>query len=219
MNLLRYFGDKNLSLKNLKHSHEIEISSFEIKTKRIVLARQVHGGKIRLVTEKHTGAGIIKRSIAGVDGLITNNKNIFLCIKTADCIPIFLWDEVKEVVSALHSGRAGVESNIAVKAIRIMQKKFGCKIADIHAEFGPSICTNCYPVDLDTFNKFVRQTNVEQVFPHLDLKKVILSNLHDIGIQEVNILDQSICTKEDGNYFSYREDQTLQRQISIIGMK
>jgi purine-nucleoside/S-methyl-5'-thioadenosine phosphorylase / adenosine deaminase len=219
MKLLHFFGDKNLSLYNLKHSHEIDIDSFSVKTRSVVLAKQIHSDKIKIITEKLAGSGIIKPSIKGVDGLITNQENLFLCIKTADCVPILLYDLKKKVIAALHSGRIGTEKSIVGKAIKIMKRRFGCKIDSIHAELGPAICSQCYNVGRKIFDDFVRKTGVEQIYPNLDLKKVIISNLLEARISENQIINHEICTKSEANYFSYRENRTTQRQISIIGMK
>jgi len=218
MKLVHFFGNRFLSLDNLKHSHIIEIDSIDIKTNRIILVKQIHSNKIKVVTEKWAGSGIIKQSIKGVDGLITSRKNLFLCIKTADCVPIFLYDPFKEVVAAVHSGRIGTEKNIVEKAIKKMKRKYDCKPDNIQAELGPAICGNCYPVDKQTFDNFVHKTGIEQTFPNLDLKKVIIANLFDAGIPEDNIKNHDICTKTNADYFSYRENNTKQRQISIIGM-
>jgi len=218
MKLVHFFGNRFLSLDNLKHSYIIEIDSMDIKTKRVVLAKQIHSDKIKVVTEKQAGSGIIKPSIKGADGLMTNQKNLFLCIKTADCIPIFLYDPCKEVIAALHSGRIGTEKNIVGKAIKKMKRKYDCKPGNIQAELGPAICGKNYQVDKQTFDNFVHKTGIEQTFPNLDLKKVIIANLFDAGIPEDNIKNHDICTKTNADYFSYRENNTKQRQISIIGM-
>lgn len=219
MKLIRFFGDHNFSLYNLKRSHEIEIDSNNIKTKRMVLAKQIHSDRIRFVVEKHAGSGIIKPSIAGVDGLITNQKNIFLCIKTADCVPIFLWDTHKKVIAALHAGRLGTEKNIVAKALIKMKRHYGCNIGNIKVELGPAVCGSCYDVGHRIFDAFVRKTGVEQKYPYLDLKKVIISHLLEAGIPEENILDHAVCTKDDNEFYSFRKDRTQQRQISLIGMK
>jgi len=218
MKIIKFFGDENLSLKNLKHSSEITIDFTDIKTNRVVLAKQIHSNKLKLVTEKHAGAGISKRAIIFADGLITYQKNLFLGIKTADCIPILIWDRRKEIIAAVHSGRKGVELKIAEKTVKLLHAKYGCNYKDIELELGPSICSKCYSVDQKTFNKFVHSTKLDQNFPYLDLKKVVLHNLKQTGIPEENIKVHDVCTKEDKNFFSYRKNNTKQRQISLIGM-
>jgi purine-nucleoside/S-methyl-5'-thioadenosine phosphorylase / adenosine deaminase len=215
---VRFFGDNKLSLQKLLNSESIIIDKTTISTNRLILVYQIHSANIKIVTENDCGAGVITQPIHGFDGLITNQKDVFLCIKTADCIPIFLWDKQKEIVASLHSGRTGTEQDIAGKAVEIMMDNFSCDPKDICVEIGPAICGKCYPVNQTTFNEFVQKTGVDQTFPNLDLKKVVISNMLEIGILHENIFNHNICTKEDVSYFSYRENQTTERQISIIGM-
>lgn len=71
------------------------------RLKNIVTGEQIHGDKIKVVTSKNP------KTIPKTDGLITNRKNIFLAIFTADCVPVFLYDFKKEVVGLIHAGWKG----------------------------------------------------------------------------------------------------------------
>jgi len=215
---IRSFGDNKLSLGKLHSSESVKIDGKAISTNRLILVDQIHSANIKVVSETDCGAGIIAEPIPGFDGLVTDQRDVYLCIKTADCIPIFLWDDERKIISALHSGRAGTEQNIAGKAVEIMKNKFRCDPRNIRVELGPAICGRCYPVDKNTFDNFVLETGIEQTQPNLNLKKVIISNLLEMGIRSNNIFDHQICTKENKNYYSFREDQTKERQVSIIGM-
>lgn len=218
MKIIRKFGDRKFDLDLLKNSQSVEVNKLSIPSNQIFLMEQIHSDRIKIVDEKDLHINRILQPIQGVDGLITNVPNIFLAVKTADCIPLLILDETKNVIAVLHSGRKGTELNIAGKAVKIMEDKFGCKVENIKVEKGPAICGNCYPVDQKTFNEFVSRTEVKQAFPKLDLKKVVTTKLKEIGILEDNIFDHQICTKEDSRYFSYRENRTKGRQISVIGM-
>ena len=218
MKIIKKFGEKNFDLELLKNSESIKINEFLFPTNRMILMEQVHSDQIKIIEENDLKTNRISQPIPGVDGLITNVPNIFFAVKTADCIPILLWDETKNVIAALHSGRKGTELNIVGKAVKILVQTYNCNVADIKVELGPAICGNCYPVDKNTFDEFVDKTEVEQTFPKLDLKKVLKIKLKEIGILEENIFDQQICTKEDSSYFSYRENKATERQISVMGM-
>lgn len=217
MKIIRKFGDRNFDLDFLKSSQTIDIEGFSVFQNRIILMEQIHSGSIKLIAKDDLEINRISRPIAAVDGLITAERGIFLAVKTADCVPVFLWDDRKSVIAALHSGRLGTEQNIAGKAVKYLVNDFGCRRADIKAELGPAICGKCYPVDEKTFKNFVVETEVEQNFPNLDLKKVIVRQLLAGGILPANINDRKVCTKEDEKYFSYRQDQSVKRQISVIG--
>src|SRR3989344_4572376 len=55
---------------------------------KTISAGLVHGNGVEIVDENS------EKIIKGVDGLITNNKNLFLTIATADCLPIYFYDPV-----------------------------------------------------------------------------------------------------------------------------
>ncbi|MCF7793712.1 MAG: peptidoglycan editing factor PgeF [Candidatus Cloacimonetes bacterium] len=218
MKIIKKFGDKNFDLELLKNSDSIKIADLSIPTNRIILMEQVHSDRIEIIEENEFDDIQISKPITGVDGLITNVPDVFLAVKTADCIPILVWDETKNVIAALHSGRKGTELNIAEKAVQIFVNKFNSDPTDIRVEIGPAVCGKCYPVDQKTFDEFVSKTEVEQIFPKLDLKKVVKTKLQKAGILRENIFNHDICTKEDSSYFSFRENGTTGRQISVIGM-
>ena len=43
-------------------------------------------------------------ALDGVDALSTSLNDVCICVRTADCIPILLWDDTTHVVSAVHAG-------------------------------------------------------------------------------------------------------------------
>ena len=54
------------------------------------------------------------------DAMITTKKNIPLVIKTADCIPILLYDKENKVLALVHSGWKGTLNNIVGKTVSKM---------------------------------------------------------------------------------------------------
>ena len=43
----------------------------------------------------------------GVDAVITSEKNCCICVSTADCVPILLYDRTHQVIAAVHDGWRG----------------------------------------------------------------------------------------------------------------
>ncbi|HPR18216.1 MAG TPA: peptidoglycan editing factor PgeF [Candidatus Cloacimonadota bacterium] len=210
--IVKKFGDKNLSLTKLQNTGTIRLDNLLIPSQNVVWMEQVHSDLVRIVSAENYGT----IPLPGTDGMITTAKNVFLAIKTADCIPVFIWDEKREIVAALHSGRTGTLLNITGKAVTIMQTEFGCQPSELQVELGPAICEKCYELDRRNFADFVAKTGIGQNFPFLDLKKVVKAKLLEKGVCQIT--DQNICTKENPAYFSYRRNGTDQRQISLIGM-
>ena len=70
----------------------------------LILLNQVHSNVV------HTISKISKKKLKG-DSLITNKKGIALGILTADCAPVFIYDPVNNLISALHAGWKGHTKN------------------------------------------------------------------------------------------------------------
>jgi copper oxidase (laccase) domain-containing protein len=57
---------------------------------------------------------MIDEKIIG-DAVITDLKGIAIGVKTADCVPILLYDRSKNLIAAVHSGWRGTSKNMLVK--------------------------------------------------------------------------------------------------------
>ena len=49
--------------------------------------------------------------------------------------------------------------------------------------------------------------------------KVIIVQLKENKILQKNITHYNICSYDNENYFSYRRNYTLERQVSLIGVR
>ncbi len=209
--ILLFFGGTDYEYSEIVSRKELIIWDEVVATNRLVFAEQVHGNSIANVNEL-----LPERIIEAVDGMITNVKGIVLAIKTADCIPVFLYDKEKKVIAALHAGRSGIELNIIGKCLKLMKEKYKTDESSVIAFLGPAISKKNYPVSKEVFDKFVDLTGSEseQEYPCLDLKSVAIEQLS--GVSE--IYDEDICTFDDESFFSYRRDKTQKRNCSFIGL-
>ena len=155
------FSSMNLSFQRGDDRDKVEenykriCNVLNMNHKNVVLSNQVHDTKIKLVTKEDAGKGMIKESdIIGIDGLITKEKDIPLVTFYADCVPLFFYDPVKEVIAAAHSGWRGTKEKIGKKMVETMEEEFGCKKEDVVVVIGPSICQDCYEVSEDVVLEF-----------------------------------------------------------------
>lgn len=181
----------------------------------MVFSNQVHDNKIRVVTEEDRGKGIIKQSdIIGFDGLATNKRKVALVTFYADCVPVFLFDPVKTVISIAHSGWRGTVKEISKEAVRKMNDAFSCDPKDILAAIGPSIGSCCFEVgdevyeefesNIDWSTKYCERKNGKWYF---DLPAIIKNSLLNEGVKGENIVLSGICTKCNKDlFFSHRGD-------------
>ena len=68
-----------------------------------------------------------------------------ISVLTADCSPILIYDDKREIIAAIHAGWKGAYKDIINKVIKFMIKK-GCELSDMTAVIGPSISLKNYEV-------------------------------------------------------------------------
>ena len=147
-------GDPERTLENFRRA----AATFHVTPDRVVLSDQVHGDRIRVVTEADAGKGVTReKDYEGIDALVTNEPELLLTVVTADCVPILFADPEKRVIAAAHSGWRGTAKRIGEKTVRKMTEVFGCAPEDITAVIGPSICRDCYEVGADVAEVFQEQ--------------------------------------------------------------
>ncbi|WP_052670484.1 peptidoglycan editing factor PgeF [Draconibacterium sediminis] len=83
--------------------------------------------------------------ISETDALVTNQVGLCLCVQTADCVPVLLFDPEAKVIAAVHAGWRGTVGGIAEKAISKMTN-YGASAKNIVAAIGPSISPEIYEV-------------------------------------------------------------------------
>lgn len=175
-----------------------------------VFQYQMHTNNIKYVTTKQCGMGLKNEetSIPNNDGLITDKKNVILCVIVADCTPVYLYDTEHKVIALLHSGRKGTEQNIVKNAINFMKTEFQTNPRQILSILGPSIYPNHYQINREIAKKFnwIGCKKIENRI-YLDIKFNIKKQLKNAGVTDIHSID--ICTYEDENFYSYRQQGKL----------
>lgn len=198
-----------------------------------VLSAQTHTTNILQVTEQDRGCGIERpRPYTDVDGLVTNVRGIGLVTFYADCIPIFFFDPVRQVVAAAHAGWKGTAHKIGAAMVEKMGSAYGCEPADILVGIGPGICEDCYQVSEDVKKQFDISYNdviINRIIKPgqeagkymLDLKFANQLQLVESGIPLKNIEISEYCTKCRSDLFFSHRAMGDQRgsQIGLIGLQ
>lgn len=182
----------------------------------VVTGHQVHGTRIAVITDP----GIGREDLDGYDALVTNLKGCAIGVRTADCIPVLLYDPNNEVVAAIHSGWKGTLNRISQKTIFKMKELFGTVPADLRAVIGPGICRKCFQVGEEVVNYFKGNgIDIEPIYfwdgpkkegmkggHHLDLIEENRLLLVESGVHADNIQVSGICTYEDMRFYSARRE-------------
>jgi YfiH family protein len=162
------------------------------------------------------------------DAMITDRPGIFLIIQTADCLPVFVVDEERRAIAAVHCGWRGTAKRVLQKCVETMRSSFGCAPDALLVALGPCIAATCYEVGEDVLMEFIRAGFPEDLFqPHpeserkydLDLEKANRIQLTELGVSGANIHSVQLCTHCDDSLLSYRRDRTTtNRLLNFIGL-
>ncbi|MCI8331635.1 MAG: peptidoglycan editing factor PgeF [Clostridiales bacterium] len=131
--------DEQTVLENLR----IFCGALSIRPETIVSAKQIHSSLVYEVGPSDVGLGRFE-----ADGFVTKAKNVALCIKIADCVPVLFHDPVSQVIGACHAGWRGTAAGIAPITVEHMCR-LGAKQENIQAAIGPCIHSCCYEVSED----------------------------------------------------------------------
>jgi len=149
------------------------------------------------------------------DAMITTKTGISLAVMVADCIPLLLIS--REVVAAVHVGRAGLQNKVAIKTLHLM-RTLGA--IDVHAVMGPSICGRCYEVPFKMQQEVIANhprafATTRKGTPALDLPAALIA---DLVAEGVTYEASTSCTMEDELYFSHRQQNPTGRFAGVVSL-
>ena len=213
-----YYLNMGLSVgddeRSVRSNRELFFKELSIDTERIVFQKQIHSCNVNYVDKP--------QFIDGSDALFSDQKDLYLAVQIADCAPVFIYDKQKKAVAGIHSGWKGGECNITGKTISEMTEKLGCSVRDMFAFIGPCISVQNYEVGPEFKKSFGKEYFEERDGSlYFDLKKVILHQLLDSGLEPANIEVSQLCTYRDKNDFhSHRRDNgKTGRMMGVIGIR
>jgi YfiH family protein len=184
-----------------------------------VIMRQLHSDVIHRLEEAPAA------KLEG-DALMTDVPGLLLVIRTADCLPVFLVDEARRAVAAVHCGWRGTQKRLLEKAVKAMGRTFGTSLADLLAALGPCIGPACYEVGPEVREAFDRTGFPEDVFMDipgrllLDLRQANLWLLESLGVKPANIWTADACTHCDLGLLSYRRHKGEPRRLyNFVGIR
>ena len=180
----------------------------------VAYQRQVHGDKINIV---------IKGGDSGEsDAMITTEKNLGLALSSADCCTIYIYDPVKPVIAAVHSGWRGTRQKILLKVLQHLSENFSSNPADLICYLGPSIQQQNYEVGTEVAEQFDGVYIKERYEKYyLNISGVNFDILVNFGVSKYNIQVSKLCSYEYSSILhSYRRDgKRSGRALGVIAMK
>lgn len=111
---------------------------------------QVHGREVHIVRRGVTPpAGRLE-----ADALVSDDPDVAIAVRAADCVPLLLADRRTGAVAAVHAGWRGTAAGVAPAALARMHDVFGVEARDVVVAIGPSIGPCCYEVGPELVDAF-----------------------------------------------------------------
>lgn len=209
-------GTLNLSFKvadsreNVLENRRRVAKALGIDPDKLIFPAQTHSDTVRLVK-----AGTHPDTLTETDALITNTPGICVCVMSADCVPILLYDPVHHAAGAVHAGWRGTVNKILTRTVEAMQAEFGTNPADLVAGIGPSISPDIYQVGGEVLEavqqafgdtqSLISQEN-GQGKGNLNLWEANRKQLQHLNVPEASVEIAGICTYQHSNdFFSARK--------------
>lgn len=177
------------------------LAEMNIEPEEIYTGQQLHTDNVVVVDNVSSEAFVYGRTYKETDGLITDQSNVALLIKYADCTPIVLFDPKKQVQASVHSGWRGTTKKIALKAIEKMESEFNCSRDDILVYVGPSIDQDNYEVGPEVYEAFKDFAKRESFFkPHGEKYKMSMTDANVSLLLEAGIKKENMEVEQASTY-------------------
>ena len=183
MNCTPYTGDDPQCV---IRNQEILLNSLPQRPGELIIPYQTHGTAVLAIDESYLSTTPDERHarLQGIDALITDRPGVCLCISTADCIPVLLYDRTHRAIAAIHAGWRGTVAHIVFRTLEQMHTLYGTEADDLLAAIGPGISRDAFEVGDEVFDAFYQAG-----FPMQDIAYYNpLTGKHQIDLPLANIL-------------------------------
>lgn len=199
------------SVASVRRNHELMCAALGLSPQRTVTTWQVHGNEVVIAQGPVAG----RRWLAQADGLITDQPDLGLVMRFADCVPLLFYDAQRRVVGIAHAGWRGTVRGIAANMVRAMGRAYGCRPADIAVGIGPSICGQCFQVgeevvqavyDYFGTNHDLVRRDPDDGTAYVDLWAANALDLRRAGVERISI--SHVCTyQHTDQFYSFRAEK------------
>ena len=209
--------------RHLFTSHDLELRDDEAEWQALGGVLGVTRAHIRLVKQVHRAdVAIVRRgdpeawSTPHADAIVTNDPDVAIAVRIADCAPILLADRTQPVVGAIHAGWRGTVQRAVQAGVTALVREFGARPADLVAAVGPCLDVCCGEVGDEVVTAFRDaghdESGIDRWFSigpggrfHLHLARANRDQLEAAGLAPEHIHVAGLCTRSYPELFhSYR---------------
>ncbi len=179
---------------------------------QLIFPKQTHTATVKIIDDRFLALNEEQRArfLNETDALITDIKGVCIAVKTADCVPVLLYDPNRQVAASIHAGWRGTVQRIAAIAVRKMVEEFRCKPEELLAGIGPSISPGVYEVGEEVWQQFESRHYSPNGKPDkrlLNLWNANRDQLTEAGLRDDRIETLGLCSFSHPDlFFSARRD-------------
>ena len=189
-----------------------------IRPEHILHLHQVHGDTLVSISSAQAAQTHAQKPVMDADAWLLSPlpAGWGAAILTADCVPLFLWNEAGTHAALAHCGWRGVVQKLAGKTATALCQ--AVPAGTVHAWLGPHIQSCCFEVQQDVAAQFspdsiCRRNGKLFVDLNLEIKRQLLQ----AGLTAQNIYTPHYCTCGDKeNFFSWRRDHQKNLLLSFL---
>ncbi len=196
------FTSRDVELRDQADEWAAVAASLSVSRERLLLIRQVHGTTVAVARRGQSQPWPGPQA----DIIISDDPDVAIGVRVADCAPVLLWDRRTGAAGAVHAGWRGAAAQAAAVAVRAMHDTFAAKADDLAAAIGPCLSACCGEVGPEVVEAFRRggadASAIDAWFRPgagdrslLDLPRANRDQLIAAGVPADAIFNSGLCTK------------------------
>lgn len=217
LNLGGTVGD---DVQSVRQNHQLMYEVLDVNAEKACTTWQVHGADVVMANGPVQG----RKWVARADGVMTNQADVPLVMRYADCIPLLFHDSHKNAIGVAHAGWRGTVQGMGKNMVRAMQTAYGSNPADIQVVIGPGISLEKFQVGEEVVEAFkdsfgilgeLMQRDPHDGTAYIDLWEANRRDLKSIGVENIEIA--GICTYQTTeDFFSHRAEQGKTGRFGVV---
>lgn len=165
--------------------------------------------RLRFLTQVH-GCAVVRvgatSALQSADAMLTDEADVALCVRLADCGGAVLFDPDHGALAAVHSGWRGTRANILAATVAALRSHFGTEPHRLLAYLAPCASGARYEVGDEFAAWFPEHVARHGARLHFDNQAAMAAQLRACGVLDANLEVDAHCTIADRRFHSHRRD-------------
>lgn len=196
-----------------------------------IIPHQTHGNRVLAIDTDFlnlTQTEVVE-ALYGVDAVVTNQRGVFLCVTTADCVPILLYDKGRGRLPPFMPAGRGPRAYRGELPSRDgaelwnfctgSDRRDGAAISQPHYEVGSELVEAFQEAGFDLSDRAVSYREPCSGKWHIDLTEINRRELIRLGVPESQVEISGLCTFEREDLFFSARRQTIHSGRMLTGIK